>query len=61
MKVKIISIRKRKFMKRHGNLYSKITDINSIRQAYLNARKGKRWQDKVINFEKNLEAKAGIS
>jgi len=42
-------------MKRHGNLYSKITSIDNISQAYLNARKGKKWQDTIQNFEKNLE------
>lgn len=42
-------------MKRHGNLYSKIVDIDNIRKAYTDARKGKRWQNTVKNFEENLE------
>lgn len=42
-------------MKKYGNLYSKITDIDNIRLAYIKARKGKRWQNTVKNFELNLE------
>lgn len=42
-------------MRRHGNLYSKIVDIDNIRNAYLSAKKGKGWQNTVKNFEKNLE------
>src|ERR1035437_3311904 len=42
-------------MKRYGNLYSKITNIENIRLAYIKARKGKRWQNTVKNFELNLE------
>ena len=42
-------------MKRYGDLYSKITDFDNIRSAYEKARKGKRWQKTVRNFEGNLE------
>ena len=42
-------------MRRHGNLYNKIVDIDNIRNAYLSAKKGKGWQNTVKNFEKNLE------
>lgn len=42
-------------MKRYGNLYDKITDIENIRTAYLKARKGKSWQRTVKNFEAQLE------
>ena len=42
-------------MRRHNNLYNKITDINNIRKAYLDAKKGKGWQNTVKNFELNLE------
>lgn len=42
-------------MKRYGNLYSKITDLENIRSAYVKARKGKRWQSTVKKFEANLE------
>ncbi|MCX6726176.1 MAG: reverse transcriptase/maturase family protein [Candidatus Shapirobacteria bacterium] len=42
-------------MRRHGSLYSKIVDIDNLRKAYLNAKKGKGWQNTVKNFEKNLE------
>jgi len=42
-------------MKRHGNLFKKIIDPDNIYNAYINARKGKSWQDTVKNFEKNLE------
>ena len=42
-------------MKRYGDLYHKITDLDNIRSAYEKARKGKRWQRTVRNFEANLE------
>jgi retron-type reverse transcriptase len=42
-------------MKRHGNLWSKIITTENIALAYKKARKGKGWQHKVQNFEKNLE------
>jgi RNA-directed DNA polymerase len=43
-----------KIMKRYGNLYSKIVEIENIRLAYKCARKGKSWQNTVKIFEKNL-------
>lgn len=43
------------FMKRYGNLYDQITDIDNIRYAYQKARKGKGWQNTVKKFDKNLE------
>ena len=42
-------------MKRHGNLWNKIITTENITLAYQKARKGKGWQYKVQNFEKNLE------
>lgn len=42
-------------MKRHGNLFGKITELDNIRLAYKKARKGKGWQNTVKRFEKNLE------
>ena len=42
-------------MKRYGNLYGKITDIENIRSAYEKAKKGKSWQNTVQKFEANLE------
>ena len=42
-------------MKRYGNLYDKITDIENIRSAYIKAKKGKSWQNTVKKFESNLE------
>lgn len=42
-------------MKRHGNLYFKIVEYDNIHAAYVAARKGKRWQDTVKNFEHDLE------
>ena len=42
-------------MKKYGNLYFKITEIDNIRLAYIKARKGKRWQNTVKKFELNLE------
>jgi hypothetical protein len=41
-------------MRRYGNLYSKITDLENIREAYIKARKGKRWQKTVKNFEAEI-------
>lgn len=42
-------------MKRHGNLFSKITDLDNIHLAYRHARKGKNWQDTIKLFEINTE------
>lgn len=44
-------------MKRHGNLFSKIIDIENIRLAEKLAAKGKRNQRQVRKFEENLEEK----
>jgi len=40
-------------MKRHGDLWEKVTAIENIELAYKKARKGKGWQHKVQNFEKH--------
>ena len=42
-------------MKRHGNLYKKITTSENIHLAWREARKGKINTDSVRNFEKDLE------
>lgn len=42
-------------MKRYGNLFNRITDIENLRLAYRKARKGKMWQRKVLEFDKNAE------
>lgn len=42
-------------MKRHTNLWDKIIDYDNLFLAYTNARKGKRWQRNVQNFEKDIE------
>jgi len=42
-------------MKRHGNLFDKITNIENLRLAYHKARKGKTWQRAIKEFEKNAE------
>jgi hypothetical protein len=42
-------------MKRHGNLYNKICDMDNLRLAYQKARKGKNWQNTIKNFDKNAE------
>lgn len=42
-------------MKRYGNLYSKLVDIDNIRLAYHNARKGKAWQAQVKRVDKNVD------
>jgi len=42
-------------MKRHGNLFSNIADLDNIYKAYRSARKGKGWQNTVKEFEKYLD------
>jgi hypothetical protein len=42
-------------MKRYGNLFEKIVEIDNIYDAYLKARKGKSWQRTVKRVEKNLD------
>ena len=42
-------------MKRHGNLFEKITNIDNIILAYKRARKGKSWQNTIKIFESDLE------
>ena len=42
-------------MKRYGNLYGKITELENIRLAYEKAKKGKSWQNTVQKFEAKLE------
>lgn len=45
-----------KKMKRHGNLFHKIVDLDNLHDAYRNARKGKSWQDTVKMFDANLDS-----
>ena len=40
-------------MKRYGNLYSKIYDINNLTDAYNRAKRGKSWYKEVIDVENN--------
>lgn len=42
-------------MKRVKNIYEKICDFDNIYNAYLNARKGKRFRDDVLKFSANVE------
>lgn len=42
-------------MKRLGNLYEKVIDYENLWQAYLNARKGKRFRGEVLEFSHNVE------
>mgnify|MGYP000910285809 CR=1 FL=1 len=42
-------------MKRYGNLYSKIYDFENLYNAYLEARKSKRYRRDVLKFSANLE------
>ncbi len=42
-------------MKRHGNLYSQITDFENILSAAQSAQKGKRFRPNVLEFNYNLE------
>lgn len=42
-------------LKRHGNLFEKITDIDNIYRAYYNARRGKGWQRAVVKFNEDID------
>jgi retron-type reverse transcriptase len=42
-------------MKRIKNMYEKIYDFENLYQAYLEARKNKRYRDEVLKFTANLE------
>lgn len=43
-------------MKRFGNLYSKIYDIDNLRKAHQNAKKGKGWYEEVKRVDADSEA-----
>ena len=43
-------------MKRHGNLWEKIIDLDNVTLAYKKARKAKTWQRTIKEFEKNEKA-----
>lgn len=42
-------------MKRHGNLFGKITDLDNIYLAYAKAKKGKSWQNTISRFDDDLD------
>lgn len=42
-------------MKRYGNLFQQIYSIDNLRQAHMNARKGKGWYEEVKAIDSNLE------
>jgi RNA-directed DNA polymerase len=42
-------------MKRHGNLFERIASPENLRMAWLDARRGKLWQNSVQRFEANAE------
>jgi retron-type reverse transcriptase len=42
-------------MKRYGNIYKQIYDFENLYQAYLEARKNKRYRADVLEFSANLE------
>lgn len=42
-------------MKRHGNLFKEIVHPDNLYLAYTKARKGKRWQNVVQEFEKDID------
>lgn len=46
---------KRYIMKRIGNLFEKIIDYENLWNAYLNARRGKRFRGEVLRFANNVE------
>lgn len=42
-------------MKRFGNLYSQIYDMDNLKLAHKNARKGKGWYSEVKEVDANTE------
>lgn len=42
-------------MKGTGDLFSKICDMDNLKQAHINAKKGKGWYQEVKQVEKNLD------
>ena len=42
-------------MRRHGNLWGRITDIHNIYEAYNAARKGKTWQNTIKYFDMHFD------
>jgi len=42
-------------LRRHGNLFEKIVSIENLTFAAAKAKKGKKWQDTIKNFEKDEE------
>jgi RNA-directed DNA polymerase len=41
-------------VKRHGNLWDKITHPDNLYKAYLKAKKGKGWRKSIIRFEQDI-------
>lgn len=56
-KARILSQRTRGHtsLKRHGNLYEKVYDIENLRQAHANARKGKTHYVEVVMVDSNVD------
>jgi len=46
-------------MKRHGDLFDKIVEMNNLETAFAKSAKGKHWQDTVKHIEDNLPEKLG--
>ncbi|RDY70336.1 RNA-dependent DNA polymerase [Halobacillus trueperi] len=42
-------------MKRYSNLFSQVIDYENLYEAYINAKKGKRFRGEVLEFTNNLE------
>lgn len=47
-------------MKRYGNLYSKIYDMENLKLAHRNAKKGKGWYKEVQMVDSNADYYLGI-
>lgn len=41
-------------MKRYGNLYSQVCDINNLRIAHNRAKKGKGWYKEIVEMDKDI-------
>lgn len=42
-------------MKRHGDLFGQVTELENIHLAFRHARRGKSWQDTIKRFEADLD------
>lgn len=54
-KVRFMCIQKEPTVKRYGNLYQQIYDLDNLRLAHQNAKRGKGWYSEVQAVDADLE------